>query len=280
MQKTRFLYNAHAAGLSGKITRPFPATLEVQAPSALPTSGGYSSARRRNVRIRRIFHCVETHTEATGAFNNDKEAHDTSATASAQQFNLQDVVTADNITARVSSSHPTGQDVEPTIVLLGTGIVNLRVAGRDIELESLVDDYSDLSTMTSLRERYESDAAFRTKLQDLMMIGRKDEMEDSRLHKFFPWCHRERSDKLPTFRNSTILPLFRILNQSAPGFTVLGNVIYVQNFGRIHVGELVVSAYERRVNALHIDLGSPVDGTIDASSVGCNGSTNDPPVGN
>lgn len=277
MNTTRFMYHAHAVGLAGKITRPFEETLGVQAASALPGSGGYGSSRSHDVRIREIFSCPVTHTEVAGSHNPRSDSHDTSATATVEGFNLSDVVTATTITARVSSSHPAGRDEEPTIVPLGTTIVGLRIAGHDIELESLVGDFSELHTMTGLRKRYKEDAQFRGRLEETGMIGRREAMPDARLHKFFPWCHRKPTEELPEFRNMTVLPLFRILNPSSPGFTVIGNVVHVENFGRIHVGELVITPYERRVNALHVDLGSPVDGSIDASAVGTNGTTNDPP---
>jgi hypothetical protein len=277
MNKTRFLYHAQAVGLSGKITRPFEQNLDVQAVSAIPSSGGYSSARINDVRIREIFHCPTVHSETTGSFNEKNDSHDTSATATAEGFNLSDVVTAQVITARVSSSHAAGRDEEPSIRALGTSIQGLRIAGRDIELESLVDDFSELDTMTKLRERYKKDDGFRKRIQETAMIGRRSELADERLHRFFPWCHRKPTDELPEFRHTTILPLFRILNPSAPGFRVIGNVVHVENFGRIHIGELVVSGYERRVNLLHVNLGSPVDGDVDACAVGGNGSTNDPP---
>jgi hypothetical protein len=38
----------------------------------------------------------------------------------------------------------------------------------------------------------------------------------------------------------------------------------------------VISAYERRVTMLHVDMGSPMDGSIDAASVDGNGGTTDP----
>ena len=109
-----------------------------------------------------------------------------------------------------------------------------------------------------------------------MMIGQKANL-DERFHKFFPWSHRQPADALPVFRNTTILPLFRVLNESSPGFTVMGNLIDVENFGRIHIGEIVISPYERRVTGLHIELGCPVDGSLDGGSAAGNGSsTNDP----
>jgi hypothetical protein len=277
MNKTRFLYHAQAVGLAGKITRPFEETLESQAVSAIPSSGGYSSARKHDIRIREIFTCRVTHSEVAGSFNEKNDSHDTSATATVEQFNLSDVVTADVITARVSSAHPAEGDEEPSIRVFGSSIQGLRIAGRDIELESLVDDFSELDTMTKLRLRYKADDGFRKRMQATAMIGRRDEMKDERLHRFFPWCHRKPTEELPEFRQTTILPLFRIVNPSAPGFTVFGNVVHVGNFGRIHVGQLVVSGHERRVNALHVNLGSPTDGTVDAGAVGANGTTNDPP---
>src|SRR5689334_10751517 len=143
MSGSRFLYHAHATGLSGQITRPFQQTIDVHAASALSPSGGYSSARREGFRFREILSYNAVHTETSGSPNLTTQAHTTVATGTMEGFNLCDVVTADVITGRIASSHPfTGED--PSITPLGCSFQGLRIAGRDIELESNAEEFTRL----------------------------------------------------------------------------------------------------------------------------------------
>ncbi len=272
----KFLYHAQAAGVSGQITRPFYRSLSVQAPSALPSGGGYSSGRKKNVRIREVLNVGTVRTQATGSYQKETDSHATETFATTEQFNVSGIVTADVITASLRSTHPARTDEQPSFSLAGTLITNLRIAGREIILKSYVDLFSELGKHEDIINRYESDAEFRNELQETAMSGKKTEMTDGRLHRFFPWCHQAPSEKLPHRRGVTVLPLFKVLNPSEPGFTVHGNVVYVKDFGRIQIGQLVVEAYERRVTMLHVNLGSPIDGDIESCSIIANGGPANP----
>ena len=273
----RFLYHANAVGLSARFSRPFQETLDSQAVSGLSPSGGYSSARRENVRLREFLTCRLVRSETAGSYTPQHNSFDTFAAASVEGLNLADTIKADFITARVSSSHPATGDDEPSITPLGSGFRNLHVAGMDIELESFVNHFTQHSTMSGLRNAYKTDAVFRKAMDETMLRGTKEELPNPRLNKFFPWLHKEPTGELPEIRGTAILPLYRVLNATSPGFFVRGNVIDIQDFGRIHIGEIVVSQYERRITGLHVELGCPVDGSLDCSAVGGNGSsTNDP----
>jgi hypothetical protein len=273
---SRFLYHAHAVGVAGRITRPFEETIAVQAASALSASGGYSSARQEPYRLREVFSHKGVHTEATGSHSPKTATHDTVVTATVDGFNLCDVVLADSFTARITSVHPERESAEPRITPQGSMFHKLRIAGKDIILESKVDDYDKLDSMGKLREHYKSNAQFRETFRRDAFVGQEAALPETR-QRYFPWRRHQNPDELPEQRGVTIVPLFVVKNPSSPGFEVHGNVIWVQDFGRIHIGELVISAYERRVTMLHVDLGSPIDGSIDAASVDGNG-TETPPI--
>ncbi len=272
---TRYLFHAHAVALSGRITRPFEELIDVQAPSALPPNGGLSSGRKRSYRLRGILSHQGAHSKTTGSFNREAKKHETLATATVQGFNLCDTVLADDITARITSIHEV--EGEHRITPQGSAFLNLRVAGRVIELEDNVDLYHELDTLEKVRENYRNNTNdFRTKFDAQGFVGRRADLPENRW-RYFPWCHRPSTGDLPGYdRGVTIVPLFIVKNPSAPGFEVHGNVIRVENFGRIHLGELVISGARRRLTMLHVDLGSPTEGDITASSVDGNGGTTDP----
>jgi hypothetical protein len=60
-------------------------------------------------------------------------------------------------------------------------------------------------------------------------------------------------------------------NKNEPGvFEVRGNVVYVPDFGRIHLGEMVITPHERRLKMIHANLGSPAHADISVCCV-CGG---------
>ena len=273
----RFLYRAYGIGISGKITRPVDKPIESQANSALPPAGGYSSARQDRYQLLEILSHGGTVSEATGSDNPTTGDHETSVTATVQNLNIGNVLLADSFTAHLTSRHPASGG-PPKIIPQGSFFDNLQIAGRKIELESRVDEYGKLDTLEQLRQHYKADAGFRDRFLKEAYVGNESALHHKQ-HKYFPWRNVKNTAELPVSNATevTIVPLFIVLNRSAPGFQVNGNTITVENFGTIVLGELVIGGYERRLTMLHVDLGSPTEGTVSCCSVVGNGTTTDPP---
>jgi hypothetical protein len=271
----RYLFHAHAIGLSGHITRPFEELIDVQAASALPPTGGLSSGRKRSYRLRGILTHQGAHSKATGSFNRDTKANETLATATVQGFNLCDTVVADDITARITSVHLVGG--EHRITPQGSAFLNLRIAGRVIELEDNVDVFHELDTLEKVRDHYRNNTNdFRTNFDRQAYAG-EDAVLPENKRRYFRWFRHGSTGELPVCKGGfTIVPLFKVKNPSAPGFEVHGNVISVENFGRIILGELIISGDRRRLTMLHVDLGSPTEGAVTAAAAEGNGGTTDP----
>jgi hypothetical protein len=265
----RFLYHAYAVGFSGQLTKPANQLIPSQAASALPPAGGYSSARQESYRYLEVLSHGGSTSEVKGSLNPKTQQNETSATATIHDLNIGNVVLLDSCTAQLSSKHPGD---EPRIAPQGSFFQNLRVAGRTIELESRVDLYTTLDTLKGLSEHYEKDKPFRDRFLEEAFVGNESALHEKQ-RKFFSWRNIKNRDKLPLSKGGvTIVPLFKVLNPSAPGFQVSGNTITVENFGTIVLGELIIGGYERRLTMLHVDLGSGAS----ACSVGSNGGTTDP----
>src|SRR5260370_15046753 len=135
----RYLYSAHGAGFGGRITLPFDELVEVQAAAALPTSGGYSSARVANFNFKGIVSASAIFTETAGSFSKDKDTYGTVVTSTIENLTILNMVTPDRIVARLSSSHPASQqtdkNVEPEIIPLGSHFENLRIAGQPVDFD-------------------------------------------------------------------------------------------------------------------------------------------------
>jgi hypothetical protein len=268
----RFLYHAYAIGFSGQLTKPTTQLIPSQAASALPPAGGYSSARQESYRLLEVLSHGGSTSEVRGSLNSKTQENEILATATIQDLNVGNVVLLDSCTAHLSSAHPSDGS-QPRITPQGSFFQNLRVAGRTIELESRVDLYTTLDTLDKLSEHYKNDKPFRDRFLQEAFVGNEGALHEKQ-RKFFSWRNIKDTAKLPTSKGGvTIVPLFKVLNPSAPGFQVNGNTITVENFGTVVLGELIISAYERRLTMLHVDLGSGVS----ACSVSGNGGPTDPP---
>lgn len=272
-QTPRFHYHAHAIALAGEITHPFHEIIDVQAPATIPSMGGVSSSHKKGYRLRGVLMHQGAHSHTAGRHNLEANAHEVMAHASLGGLNIEDKLTVDFVTAHLTATYQTGSeddDQEPQISPRGSMFHRLRIAGRDIDLEPLADLYHELDTMTKVRKAYSDNNKFRKALDRDAFIGQEATLPASH-HRFFPWRMHKPNGKLPEYHGHTVVPLFRVKNKNEPGvFEVRGNVVYVPDFGRIHLGELMITPYERRVTMIRADLGSPVHADVAAAS-GCGG---------
>ena len=125
MEQT-FLYHALATGVSGHITLPFQHVIAVQAPSALPFIGGYSTSRVEGYRYEQILSFDAAESSTTGSFN-------TLATATIERLNIQNVLTADRVVARLASKY-SKETGERSTTFAGSHFENLRIAGCPVEV--------------------------------------------------------------------------------------------------------------------------------------------------
>jgi len=265
----QLLYNLHSLALQGEITRPFQERINPQPASAVLTTDGVASYRADKFSLGNVLSHKGARGHIETAYNSQTDEYHAVAHTVLQGLNISNVVTIDQIAARLVAVFSTRQD-EPGISPLGSMIVNLRVAGHPIELIPLVGMYQDLNTMQKLRHRYRESAEFRQSFAIDSFVGRELELPEQ-THKFFPWRRHKSSGELPEFRGHTIVPLFRIVDPKVPGIQVHGNVIEIHDFGRLVVGELYISDGERRVVMIQADLGSPVEGylAVCAATAGC-----------
>jgi len=282
MSTPRFLFHASAVGLSGEIRRPFQQNIDCQASTALPRHGGHAKAAIKSFELGGVVAHSGVFTEVTG--RTGPNTFETTVQAGVTGLNLEGKLKAQVLMGVIHSSHPArypekGEDaIEPAISLAGTTIIGLEIGGHEIELRPLFDFSAPFThTMTGLREYYEKDTGFRQALESAAYSGKEEQLPEE-VRKFFPWRRRQPSAILHRDRKMTILPLYTVV-KAGPGLEVYGNVIRVPNFGRVHIGELIIERNRRRLLMLHADLGSPCEGTVNCSCADGNGTTDPPPDG-
>src|ERR1700732_3135916 len=97
--KPSFRYHAKAHALSGRVERPIQRTIEAQAATTLPATGGHSHTRTEHYRIDGIvsFKVGYSHVSGSEQVEDNKTIYPTLATATIEGLNILDFVTADRI---------------------------------------------------------------------------------------------------------------------------------------------------------------------------------------
>lgn len=240
-ETNRFLYKAWAVGAAGTFTKPHAEFLEAQASCALSIDGGKASARVENFNYRDIISFRSAFSQAIGIFDPVAGSFNTFVTATVEGLNIQHVVTADRVVARLASHHFLDPEREASILTLGSHFENLRVGGQLVHFEPESRVMKDWDTMSKVR---------------------KDATE----------CKPFSASK-----NGGLIRTSIVRNVAcAGGMVVKDNAIRFDEFGTIHLGEIIISDGERRLTMIRIEFGCTTNGNGDIGGVGGNGSGSPP----
>jgi hypothetical protein len=250
--KRVFHYHAHGHVLSGSFTRPVSRFIEVQAPSVLPTIGGYGNARVEKFRLDNHIQFLAGYSHVAGSKQQkaDKETHTTLVTAVVEGLNFLDVVTADRVLLPLTGDHAFSDD-ESHFSLLGSNFANLKICGHPVEIELNDSLFARLDTFAKVKKELETDKEFKKMAEDPFHSGTPTKLRDG---------------------NGEILcSLVKKLNTDAPGVTVEGHALVVPGFGRVYFAEALIGVNKRTLSMLRFELGSPVEGTAVVSQAAING---------
>ena len=278
----RFFHQASAFGLGGYVSVPgnFSEILEVKAAISLPPSGGRGKVRAENHDYNRSPVAISfdfAESEVAGYPRPDGKTHQSVATVTVNGLNIMNRVTAEKVVCRLVSteySDPAarkqadeGTELLPDgmgLVAAGSYIKGLRIDGflvKPIHNELLLGE----ETFSSLREKCKDEfvdpegKAFA--LPDLGPIKRAHTKKEKRtILRRFDDCYVLTSiyKKLIVEEGSYLKP---------EGTTVL-----VPDFGRVRLGEFLISRDARLLTMIVCQLGCPVNGELAAAGVRNNGS--------
>lgn len=254
-----FWFRGNAVAFGGRITGPMCETLDAQGSAVLPPTGGFASATAGPFNYKNIASFERATSTVAGRISEheDGETYDTQVTVAVEGLNLLDMVTADRLVARLTSSHPRDAN-DPVMLPIGSYFENLRIAGIPIEARPHAEllrggRYAEVSEVWAKRF---PDAPGGGERQAPLVTPMPD------------WKPGSPS---PVFEDRFLLaPLFDAGDDKA--LSAAGAVaadprgIHVPGFGTIHIGEYLVSRFSRRLTMLRIELGCPVKGTIVAAS--------------
>jgi len=234
-----YLYNAHAIGVGGRITRPFDEPIDAQAATALPISGGQGTACVENFHFRKVVSFKSAHAQVSGSQSSADYSYATLAMATVEGFNVQNMVIAKRLVSRLASHYPANDQQQPTIVPVGSHLAGFHVAGCELEVELDIDTFSKLDKAHAYDQAQKTPGAYVSK-------------------------------------GIVVTSLVKNIVKKSPcsGITISpGGVIDVPHFGRIYVAQFLLSPYAWRLIMLRVELGCPLEGSVTAGETQGNGTT-------
>jgi hypothetical protein len=242
---SRFHFHGEASGFSGHIRIPFQEIIPVQAAAVLSEFGGYCANHSIRFHYREIIQFDRAHTEVTGSYTG--RAYCTLIQSTVEGLDINGMVTADRIVARIYSSYHNEPDGEPAIKLIGSRFENLKIAGIPVEVDLAIDIFDRLDKHHKVRGGC---------------------IDDGELRKFMGVTDPKATYTLPSNKGFTEVSLVRGLKPLAPGLRIpADHVIHIDGFGTIRLAVLQLSQYTRRLNMIHIDLGCAIEGELNVCEV-------------
>src|SRR5581483_9216640 len=239
-QKPTYFYSASAMALGGRITRPFDANIDTQASSVLPIVGGMGTARVQDFRFREIVSFQNAYSVVTGSQSKDDGSFATLAMVTIEDLNILHMLTAKKIVSRLAANAPSDPKQQATIISVGSQLTGLNVAGCDLAVEFDVEPFCS------------------------------PDMNKAKAY--------EAARKRPGARVSNGTVVTSLVSKitatgSCSGVRIAGNQIDVPHFGRIYVGQFLLTPYSWRLVMLRVELGCSAEGVIASGCTQGNGTT-------
>jgi hypothetical protein len=272
-------FHADASAAGGYFQLPIERNLPPQAPMSLSPSGGYGFARSENFRLDGMLSYKSAYTQVAGHLSN-KPNHGwvTLVTSVIEGLNVLDVITADRLSAQISTEHPLEGD-NPKVNFPGTSFENLKIAGHpiDITLDLNICDQGNGSGYP--KQSCVSDEQFRRRVaQQYQDMTDAEDLPDWVGDRAIPDWIKERYkwDAAKTASNGSILcSIVKEANGRFPG-RPFGNVFEVPGFGRVFLGELLVDCKSYQLTMVRLEMGCSGEGSGGFGTAKANGVTEPP----
>lgn len=241
-----FAYHAQALGFAARLNAPMIDIIPSQASVALSQQGGEGYATVRNFNYKNIFSFDEASSYVTGSV--DHGDHNTLAMVTVRNLNIANMVFADLLVCRVSSRH-TPNLAEGDITFTGSRFDGLRIDGAQVDVKLDHDLFARYPTF----ERFAG-------------------MGDKEAREIAPRVQWDPEGKVPQ-RNGTITASLvgGLPNLERTGIKVNGYSIQLDQFGTIHLGQIIMKPGYRRLSMIRFDLGCPLNGGGEAGGGEGNG---------
>jgi hypothetical protein len=279
-------FNAAAHVLSADLELPVTREVNLEAHVRLEPDGAYKFQPTGHLRLEGIISYQSGYTQV-GGHKSPKPGHGfvTLTTSVVEGLNILDVLTADRVVGQISTEHPEWPVDEkdarprrqvPTVTFLGTRFENLRIAGREVTLDTQFD-------ILGLEPKDD-----RSYLEDKGVLDRVfahyDRIKDAR--DLPDWAkekeHCWNQDAVQPYGDMKCSLVKQI--RGAPGIP-FGHVLDLPHFGKIFLAELTVTrkpakpgngypnpeTYVFHLEMVRVQLGCLAQGTATVVTLDTNG---------
>lgn len=265
----RFWFRGSTMAVGGRIESPVCENIEAQCASVLPAIGGFAATSVDRFDYKNIIGFRRATSTVSGqkvkhenAKHGSGTSYDTLVTVAIEDLNILDVITADRVVARMTSTH-SDDGREPEALPFGSHFENLRIGGVPVELRpyaKLVSQgsYQNL-TETRLDRSGHSDS-----FPFIRANGESIENEE-------PRAKATRGGSSSVSDTVLLAPLFKKAVVPEGSETSGAHGIRIPGFGIVYLGEYLITRASRRLTMLRIELGCPVTGSIVCANVDING---------
>ena len=253
--KRTHTFHAVAHSLGGSLILPVNQSIPSQANAALHTGGGISHDVKASFHHKKIVSVSASYAHVVGTESKKSGGWATLATSVVEDLNLQEIVTADRVIARISIEHP-AVGYTPKVTLVGSNFINLRIAGFPVQAvlnSSLLNPADKYPETTWLENQTFLDAARQQHRRRAKDSSIAEELEER-----YGWIGtKEGIDQ----RGYVVCSLVDRIDGAFPG-TSSGNVVEIPEVGRFYFGEFTVDRNSFRLTMIRADLGCPVHGSM------------------
>jgi hypothetical protein len=268
-KKRFYTFRADANALGGYLEEPVQKNIPTLAPVSLPAVGGFATARSEAFSLDEIVSCTSAYSRVSGR-EHANGSTSILVTSVVEGLNILEVVRAERIVAQVSISIPAGNG-PLKFSLAGSGFEGLRLAGEPaspkmkaglLQPNNSQNSHEPSHTWESI---YEDAEAHAQKVIGYFAKRGPDAAEWARNR--HGWMDKSKAKQGPGGTAfSSMVESFHVGGANADG-----HIVEIPGFGRITLGELLVSQSSVQLVALRADLGCSNKGGVSAATSGGSG---------
>jgi hypothetical protein len=271
-KKSTYYFQADANALGGILEQPAAAIIPSQASVALPAVGGFASARSEAFNLDQIVSCSSAYTRITGK-EADKGGVSILATAVIENLNILEVITAERIVAQLSLHVPAGGG-HRVASLAGSHFERLRFCGEDVSPKSnprltTPKPGARASHAGVAWPEFEEIAAIQADKLIAGVVGGNGWNDFGWVPARYEWMTNRDAGR----NRECVLCSFVDAVEPPVQVATRGHLVEIPEFGRIFLGELLVTPTSIQLSMLRAELGCAVQGKVGAGVVAMGGHT-------
>ncbi len=247
LPERRFLFDAHATTLRGKLTRPNPVAFDSSRTLSLPLAGGEDKASDDGIEFDKVLSIGKSSSYLSGHHDKATDTYETTTVVTVENLSiLEGRLKAKLIEARLTESY-SNRDGDRTFSVEGSRIDGLEIEGEEVQL-----DFDDLPfRKTNLGKVL-------ARKNEAKLRGRLEQMDAAIQQR------KEAGSAMCSLTDPRPL-------KNGKAAVHPGACIVIPNFGRIWLAELLMTPDTWRLTMLRAKLGSPAEGEFEVADTGANG---------